>query len=112
MATAKPLADLKKRRRNEDLNFLMKIYQILSNEGHLQTSKLAKNMVAIMTGRTDESFRSFCQVEKLKPAILKQTLDSVLDEMSWDTELFEKLLNSYPGRMIAQKAANASNTDY
>ena len=48
-------------------------------------------------------------VEKLKPAIFKQTLYTILDEMSWDTE---KLPNSYPGRMIALKATKGSNTDY
>ena len=69
-------------------------------------------MVAIMKARTEESFRGLCMIEELKLAILKRTLDSILDEMSWDTELFEKLANSYPGRMIALKAANGTNTDY
>ena len=47
-----------------------------------------------------------------KPAILGQTLHSVLDEMSDDTELFEKLLKSYPRRMAAVKAEKGGHTEY
>ena len=39
-------------------------------------------------------------------------MHSVLDEMSDDTELFEKLFKSYPRRMAAVKAEKGGHTEY
>ena len=84
------------------------MYQIVSNRDHHQTLKLLK----IRRRERRKPLEAYANLERLKLPILKQTLDSVLHEMSWDTELIENLLSSYPGRMIALKAVNGSNTDY
>lgn len=73
---------------------------------------VAENLGAIMKNRTEEALEAFPVGERSKPAILRQTLTSVLDEMSEDTELFEKLLKSYPSRLAAVKAAGGWHTKY
>ena len=69
-------------------------------------------MGAIMKERTEEALEAYSVADRSKPAILGQTLHSVLDEMSDDTELFEKLLKSYPRRMAAVKAEKGGHTEY
>ena len=73
---------------------------------------VAENLGAIMKDRTEEALEAFPISDRSKPAVLKQTLNTVLKEMSKDTELFEKLLKSYPRRMAAVKAANGGHTEY
>ena len=73
---------------------------------------VAENLDAIMKDRTKEALEAFPVSDRSKPAVLKQTLTAVLEEMSKDTELFEKLLKSYPRRMAAVKAANGAHTEY
>ena len=73
---------------------------------------IAENLGAIMKDRTEEALEAFAVTEKSKPPILMQTLNTVLEEMSKDTELFEKLLKSYPRRLAAVKAANGGHTAY
>ena len=65
-----------------------------------------------MKDRTEEALEAFPISDRSNPAVLKQTLNTVLKEMSKDTELFEKLLKSYARRMAAVKAANGGYTEY
>ena len=53
---------------------------------------VAENLGAMMTDSIQEVLEVFQVQEKCKPVILRQTLITVLDEMSDDTKLFEKLL--------------------
>ena len=73
---------------------------------------VAENLGAIMKDKTEEALEAFPVSDRSKTAVLKQTLNAVLEEMSKDTELFEKLLKSYPRRMAAVKAANGAHTEY
>ena len=73
---------------------------------------VAENLGAIMKDKTEEALEAFPVSDRSNPAVLKQTLNAVLEEMSKDTELFEKLLKSYPRRMAAVKAANGAHTEY
>ena len=74
---------------------------------------VTENIGAIMKDRVEEGLEAFEVAERSKPAaILRQTLTTVLEELSDDTELFEKLLKSYPRRLQAVKAAKGWHTDY
>ena len=68
----------------------------------------AENIGAIMKNRVEKGFLAFEKQERCKPAILHQTLD----ELSDDTELFEKLLKSYPRRLQAVKDAGGYHAHY
>ena len=80
--------------------------------GYSPDLNVAENLGAIMKNRTEEALEAYPEGERSNPAILRQTLTSVLDEMSEDTELFENLLKSYPRRLAAVKAAGGLHTDY
>ena len=73
---------------------------------------VAENIGAIMKDRTEEALEAFEVNERSKPAILRQTLNTVLNDMSDDTELFVTLLKSYPRRLAAVKAAKGYHTIY
>ena len=73
---------------------------------------VAENLGAIMKDRIEEALEAYAVTERSKPAILMQTLNTALEEMSKDAELFEKLLKSYPRRLAAVKAANRGHTEY
>ena len=65
-----------------------------------------------MKDRAEEALEAFPVGDRSKPDILRQTLTSILEEMSQDTELFEKLLKSYPRRLAAVKANHGAHTEY
>ena len=44
--------------------------------------------------------------------VLRETLNNVMNEISDDTELFARLLRSYPDRLKAMNDANGYYTDY
>ena len=73
---------------------------------------VAENINAIMKNWTEQALEAFKVNERSKPAILRQTLNTVLNDMSDDTELFETLLKSYPRRLAAVKAAKGYHTIY
>ena len=73
---------------------------------------VAENIGVIMKNRVEEGLLSFEEQERCKSAILRQTLDTVLDELSDDTELFEKLLKYYPRRLQAVKDARGYHGHY
>ena len=71
---------------------------------------VAENIGTIMKDRTEEALEAFKVNERSKPAILRQTLNTILNDMSDDTELFETLLKLYPHRLAAVKAAKGYHT--
>ena len=71
----------------------------------------AEYIGAIMKNRVEEGLLAFEEQERCKPAILRQTLDTVLDELLDDTELIEKLLKSYR-RLQVVKDAGGYHTHY
>ena len=73
---------------------------------------VAENLGAIMKDRVEDALQVFSEVERSKPEILMNSLNDVLQEMSDDTELFEKLLRSYPDRLRAVREAKGWHTRY
>ena len=73
---------------------------------------VAENIGAIMKDRVEAGLLDFEEQERCKPDILRQTLEAVLQEISDDTELFGKLLKSYPRRLKAVKDAKGYHTQY
>ena len=92
MASGDSSAGAKKGVKSGDSKRLM---EFLADEG-VATRYNITFMGAIVKERAEEALEAYSVADRSKPAILGQTLHSVLDEMSDDTELFEKLLKSYP----------------
>ena len=65
-----------------------------------------------MKDRVEDALKVFSEVERSKPEILMNSLNDVLQEMSDDTELFEKLLRSYLDRLRAVREAKGWHTRY
>ena len=72
----------------------------------------AENVGAILKDRTDQELLKYESGERGKASTLAQALDDVLNEMEDDTDLFQRLLRSYPSRLAEVKKQHGRATKY
>ena len=72
----------------------------------------AENVGAILKARTDQELLKYPLGERFTLATLSRALNDVLEEMEDETELFERLLRSYPSRLAEVKKQDGLATKY
>ena len=73
---------------------------------------VAENLGAILKDRVDASLFAEPEADRLKQSVLLRIIETELTKMSGDTELFERLLRSYPKRIKAVVSAGGGHTEY
>ena len=73
---------------------------------------VAENVGAILKDRTEEELLKHPSSDRIKPKILSSTLNKVLRSLENDTDLFERLLRSYPTRLAEVRKMNGFATKY
>ena len=73
---------------------------------------VAENIRAIMKNMIEEALLTYQEQERSVSGTLLQVLEAVLNKLSDDTALFEKLLRSYLRRLQAVRDAKGYHTHY
>ena len=73
---------------------------------------VCENLGAILKDRVENKLSTYPITEQLSESLLIQVVENELREISNDTDLFFRLLASYPARLEAVKKANGGPTDY
>ena len=72
----------------------------------------AENIGAILKDKVEDELLEYQPGERCKATTLSEALDTVLKRMESDTELFERLLRSYPSRLAEIKKQRGRATKY
>ena len=72
----------------------------------------AENIGAILKDRVDQELLKFSVDDRCKTQNLRRALKEVLEEMKNDTDLFERLLRSYPDRLAEVRKQCGRATKY
>ena len=74
---------------------------------------VCENLGAILKNNVDEVLSTkYSDSERLSHSVLLKSIKNELKTMSKNTDLFERLLRSYPSRLAAVRAAKGKATDY
>lgn len=73
---------------------------------------VAENVGAILKDKTEEELAKRSPTDRLGTSALLEVIQNVLHEMENDSELFQRLLRTYPRRLAAVKKAEGYATEY